>query len=237
MVGYYVNIQEPGELAAHGPYALPRAKDFARIGSQTGGDRVVTRGFRGPVVRIYSAGKRLWPMDLAQAGHLTRSELPRSLVGELEHTVAMAANPTQYALGAWAPPTPKTRKDRLIHAVISDPFCLGYVDAALQCEDGYSDESGSLNKTYGVDGFTAAGLERILADCAAFQTMPYVDDAIGSAHVLAGRNFWKAVYTDDGFWSSDWSPQAREVLRTAAARFDELDIYVGNNKKIYFEEW
>jgi hypothetical protein len=228
-VGYYVNISEPGETLAHGPFALARAKDFARIGSQHGGDRVVTREFRGPVIRIYSGGSRLWPVALDQCSGFSRAELPRELVGELEHTVAMAANPTQYTLGAWAPPTPKTSKAKLVHAVITDPFCLGYVDAALQVDD--------FNKTYGVDGFTIAGLERILADCYAFQDMPYVADAIGHAQLeLAGRNFWKAVYSDDGFWSSDWSPAAREVLTTAAARFPELDISVESNKKLYFEE-
>jgi hypothetical protein len=236
-VGYYVNISEPGETVAHGPFALTRAKDFARIGSQFGGDRVVTREFRGPVVRVYSAGSRLWPVTLDQCSGFSRAELPRALVGELEHTVAMAANPTQYRLGAWAPKPPKARKAKLVHAVFTDPFCLGYVDAALQVEAFENVEGDEpLNKTYGIDGFTIAGLERILADCYDFQDMPYVADAIGHAHELAGRNYWKAVYSADGFWSSDWSPAAREVLTTAAARFPELDIIVGDNKKLYFEE-
>ena len=74
---YYVYI--PTDWAVYGPYALKRAKDFARIGSQFGDERVVTRGLEGPKVRVYVDGERAWPVTEGQLRGLTRGELPREL--------------------------------------------------------------------------------------------------------------------------------------------------------------
>lgn len=76
---YYVHIPRAWEV--YGPYALKRAKDFARIGSQFGDERVVTRGLDGVVVRVYEDGERVWPVterQLVDQG-LTRGELPKKL--------------------------------------------------------------------------------------------------------------------------------------------------------------
>ena len=74
---YYVHMPRAWEV--YGPYALKKAKDFARIGSQFGDERVVTRGREGPVVRAYVDGKRAWPVTERQLRGLTRGELPREL--------------------------------------------------------------------------------------------------------------------------------------------------------------
>jgi hypothetical protein len=76
---YYVSIDEgDGDLFTYGPYALKSAKDFARIGSQHGGDRAVTRGELGPLVRIYSGGERVWPSEPKDADVLKNTERPGS---------------------------------------------------------------------------------------------------------------------------------------------------------------
>ena len=73
-------------------YSLSGAKNFARIGSQQqrdgvwGGDRVVTRGVRGPIIRVYHHGLRLWPLYRSQLSSLpknqklTAAETPHDLV-------------------------------------------------------------------------------------------------------------------------------------------------------------
>lgn len=75
---YYVKIK--GEGITYGPYSLRSAKDFARIGSQTGNDRYVLRGGpSGSKVRQYSGGERVWPVYEAQLRGLLSSEHPKRL--------------------------------------------------------------------------------------------------------------------------------------------------------------
>ena len=95
---YYVHVigDDPPILYDNGGrgYTLRNSKAFARIGSQRrkdgswGEDRVVTRGPRGPVIRVYHHGERLWPMYRSQLkalkGHqaLTAYEVPKKLLKE-----------------------------------------------------------------------------------------------------------------------------------------------------------
>lgn len=66
-------------------YSLKGAKDYARISSQRrkngtwGNDRYVLRGRDGMVVRVYSHGRRVWPVRPGQLDRLTRAEHPRNL--------------------------------------------------------------------------------------------------------------------------------------------------------------
>jgi hypothetical protein len=137
----------------------------------------------------------------------------------------------------WAP-TPQTPKELLVEAIINDSFCLAYADAALWENDESDDTGGKpLNETYGIDGFTIEGLERILANCEAFQELPGVDDAIGAEYPMAGYHLWHTTAGSGvGFWDGRWSPEAEEVLMDAAEQFDGLSVYVGDNGKLYFGE-
>jgi hypothetical protein len=74
---YFVHIEKDG--TAYGPYSLKSAKDFARIGSQHGSARAVTRGLEGPRVRLYAEGVRRWPTTARQCRGLTVGEQPRAL--------------------------------------------------------------------------------------------------------------------------------------------------------------
>jgi hypothetical protein len=72
-------------------YTLRGAKNFARIGSGKrkngtwGEDRAVTRGLRGPLIRVYHHGQREWPVyreqldSLKGVERLTRNETPSDL--------------------------------------------------------------------------------------------------------------------------------------------------------------
>lgn len=89
---YYVHIEK--DRLKYGPYALKRAKDFARIGSQHGSPRAVTRGAEGVLVRWYEGGKRTYPTSSRQLEGLTPGEVPRTLVvpnrGGLQQVLVMA---------------------------------------------------------------------------------------------------------------------------------------------------
>ncbi len=81
MSKYYVWIREvedgkPIEVG-HGPYSLSQARDFARIGSQFGEPRQVTRGTGGQRVRTYKGGKRTWPTVKKQLAGFQDSEIPK----------------------------------------------------------------------------------------------------------------------------------------------------------------
>jgi hypothetical protein len=78
--GYYVKFV--GEPMVYGPHPLKGAKSFARIGSQTGRDRIVYRGDPrrgGKRIRRYSGGERVWPTKPAQVSGLLSAEVPRKL--------------------------------------------------------------------------------------------------------------------------------------------------------------
>ena len=86
MSTYYVHAVGPlrdGLLRAvetWGPYGLEAAKDFARIGSQTGKHaRTVTRGRAGLLIRIYRRGKRTFPSEYRDLSSMTAAERPRTL--------------------------------------------------------------------------------------------------------------------------------------------------------------
>ena len=95
---YYVHFGDEGIYS--GPYNRKNALTYARIGAQrrkdgsASEDRIVTRGVRGPVVRVYETdpngkkGVRAWPQSLVDVNSLRGkntllpSEFPRTLVDE-----------------------------------------------------------------------------------------------------------------------------------------------------------
>jgi len=77
---YYVHFPED-EPPIYEPKAksLKSAKDYARIGSQYGGKRIVTRGIHGKMIRVYVKGERVWPVTRRQLQGFLESEVPRRL--------------------------------------------------------------------------------------------------------------------------------------------------------------
>lgn len=114
MPSYYVHFMDDVPVKTHGPYALKAAKDFARIGSQFGGRRQVTRGRVGPVVRVYERGHRRWPVSAKEirAAKLRPAERPSETAPRLPPALRAAwgqspsprANPTASATfpGPWS---------------------------------------------------------------------------------------------------------------------------------------
>ena len=87
MFEYYVHMIDDDPVLNYGPYTgtkneFKRVKSFARIGSQTGGRRVITRGMEGPRVRVYQDGVRTFPVGKGQiqAANLLSWEVPKNPV-------------------------------------------------------------------------------------------------------------------------------------------------------------
>jgi hypothetical protein len=83
---YYVIVRSPRPFYYAKGYTLKNAKAFARIGSQRrksgvkAYDRVIVRGNpRGQIVRVYSDGKRVWPLFDDQLIGLRAAEIPSDL--------------------------------------------------------------------------------------------------------------------------------------------------------------
>ncbi len=76
---YYVAMVDDDPVPIYGPYGLKSAKDFARIGSQYGGRRLVFDGTDGSPKRLYAKGFRVWPWgeeEIEGAG-LSKAETPK----------------------------------------------------------------------------------------------------------------------------------------------------------------
>lgn len=120
-----------------------------------------------------------------------------------------------------------------------DAFTRDYTAAILFTEQ---DELGDKNE----DDFAPEMMERIRADCAAFQAAEGVADILAdesnhrpgspddTAEEHAGRDFW---YTRNGhgvgFWDGDWTEKAESVLDPLAGSFGEVWVYVGDDGKVY----
>lgn len=73
MAGQY-HVTVKGAKERWNGYSLRSAKDFARIGSQTGLPRRVYKGRK--LIREYRRGKRVWPTQPRQMRGLTKAEIP-----------------------------------------------------------------------------------------------------------------------------------------------------------------
>lgn len=122
-----------------------------------------------------------------------------------------------------------------------ESFFNAYVATALWSSTGDDDES--LDTKYGPEDIDGATLDRMMADCSAFYAAH--GDAIQSAEVKArdyfqdldaraGHDFWLTRCGHGaGFWDGDWpEPQAAQ-LTEAAHKFGNVDLYVGDDGKVY----
>jgi hypothetical protein len=119
-----------------------------------------------------------------------------------------------------------------------DQFTRAYIETALWSSIG--DDYEPLDATYGVEDIAPEALERIIADCAAFQAANAEDIATGPDHPeynsieLAGHDFWLTRNGHGaGFWDGDWPEDVGERLTQAAKKFGQCDLYVGDDGKLY----
>ena len=120
-----------------------------------------------------------------------------------------------------------------------DQFTQGYILAALWSST--DDKDRPLDDNYGIGDLSAATKDRMIADCAKFQAdnadllgqVSYPrNDSTDLAH--AGHDFWLTRnHHGSGFWDGDLPDDLGKALTAAAHKFGQVDLYVGDDGKIY----
>jgi hypothetical protein len=130
--------------------------------------------------------------------------------------------------------------------VFTDAYCACILYAETGCPPGAcrtSCESGGclpLDRNFDVSDFSPEALERVRVDCEKFYrgasalTLPagasFREDDAG-----AGMDFWLTRNGHGaGFWDGDWPEKQGEALTELAEEFGELNVYVGDDGKLYF---
>lgn len=118
-----------------------------------------------------------------------------------------------------------------------DEFTKSFLDCALWSS--VDDTETPLDRNYSIDDFDSASLEKLIADCQKFQTENSVlieSECVKGKHSnfsRAGHDFWLTRnHHGAGFWDGDWSDDGDE-LTTNSHKFPEIDIYVGDDEKLY----
>ena len=123
-----------------------------------------------------------------------------------------------------------------------DEFTRAYIECALWTETDQTDETGGkpLEDNYGIEDFAPETLRAIIADCQQFQEANRADlERYNHPHYtseeLGGHDYWLTRNGHGaGFWDRDCLPDdARERLTTAADNAGEVNLYVGDDGKLY----
>lgn len=138
------------------------------------------------------------------------------------------------------------RDGYLARKIISglDDFTLQYIETALWSSHDESNNAGGepMDKNYSIDDMAPETLDKIAADCRRFQELNghlfilanVKRPTQGSATEAAGHDFWLTrVGHGAGFWDGDWEEPASFQLDESAKAFGSVDLYVGDDGKIY----
>ncbi len=130
-----------------------------------------------------------------------------------------------------------------IHNIDVNEFIASYKETILWSET--DDDGEPLDKKYGFEDFSKEALDRINADCRAFLHAAgpwlalensYISPTKGSSiSALAGHDFWLTrAGHGAGFWDGDWNDSVSQSLTDKSHSMGNLDIYVGDDNKLYF---
>lgn len=129
-----------------------------------------------------------------------------------------------------------------------DTFTRAYLITALWSSSDESDEYGGvpLDHNYDLSDISEEAIASAVADCARFQAENHytLEQAIYTGKVKcgpdfdemerAGHDFWLTRnHHGAGFWDGDWPEPYAQQLTDAAQRFREVDLYVGDDGRIY----
>lgn len=125
--------------------------------------------------------------------------------------------------------------NNLSPSVPLDSFTKSYMETALFSSTDDNDQP--LDKNYSIHDISEETKSEMMSDCADFQEMAsellqaLADDA---TDVRAGKDFWLTRNGHGaGFWDGDWEQQAGAALTKIAKSFGEVNLYVGDDGKIY----
>ena len=129
------------------------------------------------------------------------------------------------------------RQNNIHHGLVNiDPFTRSYMQTALWSTTG--DDGQPLDEKYNIDDISDETKAEMIADCTDFQEMAAEhllqtgdDEAV---YVKAGKDFWLTRNGHGaGFWDGDWQGEAGSILTKMAKSFGGVDLYVGDDGKIY----
>lgn len=115
-----------------------------------------------------------------------------------------------------------------------DKFTTAYIEAALwsTMDESTPDGGEPVDANYGFADLASETLERIKADCAAFQKQHW--DDIQDDVTRAGHDFWLTrCFHGSGYWDGDWADDVGERLTAASHAWGEVNLYVGDDGRIY----
>jgi hypothetical protein len=116
-----------------------------------------------------------------------------------------------------------------IHEREIDAFTAAYIEAALWSSNDESDPSGGepIDKNYGPEDLDTETLDKMIADCAAFQAA-HADDLSARSAEQGGHDLWLTRNGHGcGFWETpDWPEEIGKRLTEAAKRLGERNLYV-----------
>ncbi len=128
---------------------------------------------------------------------------------------------------------------------VNDDFLTAYIKAALWSSNDESDESGGepLDRNYQPADLAEETLQTMTEDCRKFleqcSHLITEDNLVRGRHECfsqAGHDFWLTRCGHGcGFNDGDWSETVEDVLTNAARNFGEVNLCVGDDKKIYQE--
>lgn len=125
-----------------------------------------------------------------------------------------------------------------------DDFTEHYLIAALWSSA--DDDEEPLDFNYGIEQLAPEAIDRAKADCADFQTKnasllnqayklytPHIDAP--TPQCSAGHDFWLTRNGHGvGFWDRGFPDALGDALSDAARACGELDLYAGDDGKLYF---
>jgi hypothetical protein len=116
-----------------------------------------------------------------------------------------------------------------------DEFTRAFLEAALFSSTDESREDGGdpLDDNYSIDDFDDNSLAGLAADCERFQS-ENADDLAQFDDADNGHNFWfTRCGHGAGFWDGDYPEPQASRLTKASEDFGNVDLYVGDDGKIY----
>jgi hypothetical protein len=129
------------------------------------------------------------------------------------------------------------------HDIINEALDA-YIGAALWSSNDESDDSGGepMDNNYGPGDIASETLRKMRKDVKDFMVSnaelilnAEVNEQNWSRWALAGHDFWLTRNGHGaGFWDGDWMPRRiGEALTKASKAYGEIDLYVGDDGKIY----
>jgi hypothetical protein len=112
-----------------------------------------------------------------------------------------------------------------------DTMINSYLECALwSSTDG--EEATPMDQLYSFEDFAKTTLDHCREDCGTF--LKLAGDLIEESEVSrAGHDFWLTRNGHGaGFWDGDW-PMCGDALTTLSHGFGEIDLYSGDDGKLY----